>query len=101
MLNQLWRERVIELRPFDCRIFLAVRHADFHAAAAGSPVSIRGCERHHINTPVASACPFCTEQDLVAGHRRIRTRIAIPQAIDRLILRHARERNLHIMAINI
>ena len=68
-LLSLRNEGVVELRPFDDRVLLAVRHRDFHAAVAAAALVVRGREVHHIDPAVAGACPFRTKQNLVAGHR--------------------------------
>ena len=68
-LLSLRNEGVVELRPFDGRVLLAVRHRDFYRAAAVTALVVRGREVYHVNSAVAGACPFRTKQNLVAGHR--------------------------------
>ncbi len=76
------------MRPFDSHVLLAVRYANFHRTAAAAALVIRGRELHHIDSAIAGPCPFCTKQDVIAGHRRIWTGVAITQTIHRLILGH-------------
>lgn len=58
---------IVELRPFVSRVLLAMRHADFHAAAAAATLIIRDREVHLVHPAVAGPGPLGTEQDLVAG----------------------------------
>ena len=71
-------ERVVELRPFNSLVLLAVWHRDFYRAVAAAALIVRGREVHRIDPAIAGACPFSPQEDLVSRHRRVHCWIARP-----------------------